>query len=75
MGGLRIRLPKIRIEVPSAIKDAERLVRQLGVFTSVEEQVEEQAAQELAKGSLLSWQLRSAGRIFVRAAQIKDAKQ
>lgn len=74
MAGWNIRLPKIRIEVPSAVKDAERLVRQLGLSAQIEVQAEEQLAQEMAKGNLLSWQLKSLSRIALRAAQIKDAK-
>lgn len=74
MGGLKIRLPKIRIEVPSAIKDAERLIRQLGISSLIEEPAIESAAQELAKSSLPSWQLKALARVATRAAQIKDGK-
>lgn len=71
----KIRLPKIRIEVPSAIKDAERLIRQLGLTGTIGEQLEEQAAQELAQGSAEAWHLEALSRIAKRAAQVKRQKE
>ena len=74
-GEIGMRWPKIRIEIPSPIKDAERLIRQLGLTQQVGEQIDEQAAQELAKGSLKPWELDALGRIAHRAAEIKRQKE
>ena len=72
---MKLRLPTIRIEIPSPIRDAERLLRQLGITQQISEQVEEQAAQELAKGNLKPWELESLSRIAKRAATIKRQKE
>jgi hypothetical protein len=72
---MTFKFPKIRIEVPSAIKDAERLIRQLGLTGKVGEQLEEQAAQELARGNSGAWHLEALSRIAKRAAEIKRAKE
>lgn len=63
--------PKIRIDLGQPAKDAERLFRQLGLTQQVGDQIEEQAAQELAKGSLKPWELEALGRIVRRAATLK----
>ena len=70
-----MRWPKIRIDLGQPFKDAERLVRQLGLTQQVGEQIDEQAAQELAKGSLKPWELDALGRIAHRAAEIKRQKE
>lgn len=72
---MKLRFPTIRIEIPSPIRDAERLFRQLGLTQQVGDQIEEQAAQELAKGSLKPWELEALGRIAKRAATIKREQE
>lgn len=67
--------PKIRIDLGQPFKDAERLVRQLGFTQQVGEQVDEQAAQELAKSSLKPWEMEALSRIAGRAAVIKRQKE
>ena len=63
--------PKIRIDLGQPARDVERLVRQLGLTQQVSDQIEEQAAQDLAKGSLKPWELEALGRITKRAATLK----
>ena len=72
---MKIRLPKIRIEVPSIVRDLERVARQIGLSKPIEETAIEAAARELAGGSLLAWQLRMMSRICDRAAEIKDLEK
>ena len=72
MAGWKIRLPKLRIG-GGPLQDMERLSRTLGLSALVEEPAIESAAQELAKGSLPSWELKALARVATRAAQIKEA--
>jgi hypothetical protein len=71
---MKIRFPKIRIEVPSVVRDLERVARQVGLSRPIEEAAVQSAARELAGGSLLAWQLRTMARICNRAAEIKEAE-
>jgi len=70
---MKINWPKIRIDIPSPIKDLERLTRQLGISQGIEESVIEQLAQQLAGGSIPVWQLRDLARVCSRAATLKES--
>ena len=67
--------PKIRIDLGQPFRDAERLVRQLGLTQQVGGQLEAQAAEELAKGNLKAWELEALGRIAMQAAEVKRQKE